>query len=107
MIPEQVSALIALVAFVDKVSSWPLGTVFFLVIVGPWLLALILAYSARKRFEVVVRMYENNVRLLERNQELAGDLKEIIIMNTQAMAQLTAAIDGSRNPRLLHQGGDG
>ncbi|MBI9092288.1 MAG: hypothetical protein JEZ12_23995 [Desulfobacterium sp.] len=34
------------------------------------------------------KMYENNVELVKRYAELAGDLKEVITLNTQTMTQL-------------------
>jgi hypothetical protein len=38
------------------------------------------------------RMYENNVELVKKSNDLAGDLKEIIIMNTQAFTKLEETI---------------
>jgi len=34
------------------------------------------------------RMYENNVKLVEQYERLAGDLREVVIMNTTAMTSL-------------------
>ena len=39
------------------------------------------------------RMYENNVKLVEGYENLAGDLKDIVILNTQTMTHLTDKID--------------
>lgn len=39
------------------------------------------------------RMYENNVELVKRYEDLAGDLKDVIILNTQAMTKLVERID--------------
>ncbi len=39
------------------------------------------------------RMYENNVILVEKQEKLSEDLKDIIIMNTQAMTHLSADIE--------------
>ena len=41
------------------------------------------------------QMYKNNVHLLERNEELSGDLKDVIIMNTKAMTTLAEKIEGN------------
>lgn len=38
------------------------------------------------------KMYENNVELVKNYQNLAGDLKDIIVMNTQAMTTLVDQI---------------
>ena len=38
------------------------------------------------------RMYENNVELVKKSNNIAEDLKEIIIMNTQAFTRLEETI---------------
>jgi len=38
------------------------------------------------------RMYENNVELVKRYSSLAEDLKEVVIMNTQAFTRLDETI---------------
>ena len=88
MSPEEISVLMALLSALNKMSGWPFGMMLFLIIVGPWLLALMIAYINKKRFEAVVKMYESNVKLVEDNEDLASDLKEVVIMNTQAMTHL-------------------
>jgi hypothetical protein len=45
-----------------------------------------------KRFEVVVKNYENNVLLVESYQRLAGELSGIIHMSTQVMTRLVEKI---------------
>lgn len=42
------------------------------------------------------QMYKNNVHLVESNELLSGDLKEIIILNTQAMTTLAGKIDSNQ-----------
>ncbi|MBW2093009.1 MAG: hypothetical protein JRI34_12915 [Deltaproteobacteria bacterium] len=39
------------------------------------------------------RMYENNVRLVEAYEPLARDLRDVVIMNTQAMTRALEAIE--------------
>lgn len=46
-----------------------------------------------KRFEEVVRNYDNNVLLVEGYQKLSNDLAGIIHMNTQVMTRLVERID--------------
>lgn len=40
----------------------------------------------------VRRMYENNVRLVEECKELASNLQNVVIMNTQAVTRLSSEI---------------
>lgn len=89
---EQIAAMSHLLTLLKALSSWPFGVAMFLFIVGPWVLAVLLFYSQRKRFETVVSMYEANVRLVEKYEQIAGDLKDVIIMNTQAITRLDEGI---------------
>ena len=56
------------------------------------MLSLIIAYSHKKRFEQVVRMYEENVKLVEKYEIVAGDLKDIVILNSQRNQKLSEDI---------------
>ena len=92
MSPEQVSILTTLLGVIQAVSSWPFGVIAFLFLIGPWLLNLFLAYFFKRRFEEVVRMYENNVSLVKNYEKVSGDLKDVIILNTQTMTTLIETI---------------
>lgn len=41
-------------------------------------------------------MYERNAHLVERHEELSGDLKDVIIMNTQAMTKLAEHVKSNQ-----------
>jgi len=90
--PEQISILTSLLAVLRALSGWPFALLFFCLIIGPWLLALLMAWSYRKRFEAVVDMYESNVRLVEKYEQTACDLKDVVILNTQTMTTLVEKI---------------
>lgn len=92
MTPEQISALMSIASFVQTLSRWPFAMLFFLMVIGPWILALIIAEGYRRRFEKVVEMYESNVKLVEKYESVATDLKDVIIMNTQVTTELGEAI---------------
>lgn len=105
MSPEQVSVLTALFSVVKALSSWPFALFFFTLVIGPWVLSIMLAWSDRKRqevaeqeskdrFESVVRMYEDNVKVVEQYEKIASELKDIIIMNTSAQTTLAEVIRG-------------
>ena len=97
MSPEQIGILTGLMSALEIMSSWPFGLLIFMVVIGPWVLAMTLAYSHKKRFESVVRMYENNVDLVKKYEDVAKDLREVVIMNTQTITRLVDRIDVGRN----------
>ena len=63
-------AIVALVTLVDKVGALPLGGILLAVVVGPWVLAFLLARGQEQRFEAIKKMYEDNVELVKQYQEL-------------------------------------
>jgi hypothetical protein len=69
-------------------SGWPFGLMLFLFLIGPWILALLIAYLQKRRFEAVVDMYEKNVSLVEKYEKVASDLKDVIILHTQTTTTL-------------------
>ncbi len=88
MTSAQLTGLAALIKAIGTISSWPFHLVLFSVIVGPWIAAFVLMSIQTKRFESVVKMYENNVMLVENYEKLATDLHDVVIMNTQIMQRL-------------------
>lgn len=97
MTPEQISILTALVSVLKTFSSWPFGIFVFCIVIGPWLMAIFITHNQsnthKKRFEEVVDMYESNVRLVEKYEAVAKDLRDVVIMNTQGWQKATDAID--------------
>jgi len=71
---------------------------------GPIGVVLILGYFAKQQIDKTLsqyrddmleqrKMYESNVELVKRTLSMADDLKDIIVMNTQAMTKLVERID--------------
>ena len=116
MTPDQIGALTAIINILDKVSGWPFGLILFLVIVGPWIAAILLAGFYQRtmdkaikmfsgRHESVVRMYESNVELVKRQEKISEDLSGIITYNTQVMTQLVEAIKSNMYCPLVREKG--
>lgn len=58
-----------------------------------------------RRFESVVRMYEDNVLLVKGYDRLAGDLTNIILLNTQINTKLVERIDNNLFCPIVKEGG--
>ena len=93
MTPQQLAILGNLLSVLKLMSGWPFGLLVFMTVVGPWVMALVLAYTQKRRFESVVSMYENNVDLAKSNQAMAQDLKDVVILNTTTITRLVDRID--------------
>jgi hypothetical protein len=78
---------------------------------GPVIVILILGYLGKLQIDKTLsqyredmleqrKMYESNVELVKQYQNLAGDLKDVITLNTRVMTQLVDRIE-----KDLHEGG--
>lgn len=63
--------------------------------------------ASEKRFEAVVRMYEDNILLVKGYERLAGDLANIIHLNTQMQTRLAEKIENNMNCPIVRDGGFG
>ncbi|MBI5634873.1 MAG: hypothetical protein HZA15_15505 [Nitrospirae bacterium] len=103
MTADQVAAITAIAAIFKQIGTWPIGTVFMVVMVGPWIVMVIVAWlqekrfvslanGHEKRFEAVVKMYEANVQLVKGYDAIAKNLQDLVIMATQTMTQVSDSV---------------
>jgi len=92
MTPQQLAGIAALIRALTSLNSWPFHLIIFSMVVGPWIAAFVLVNIQTRRFEGVVKMYENNVVLVENYEKLAKDLHDVVIMNTQIVQRLADEI---------------
>ena len=96
----EISALAALLGLLERFGPWPAAGLILTVIVGPWVMAFLLARGQERCFEAVAEMYRANAGLVGNYEKLCqiqdrreGDLRSLIMMNTQAMTRLTDALE--------------
>jgi hypothetical protein len=83
--PEQVSVITAIAAILDRIGTWPIGTLLIALAAGPWIVMIFIAWGQNKRFEAVMEMYEANVQLVKGYKSIAENLQDLVILNTQAI----------------------
>lgn len=103
MTPDHLSGLTVLLQLIERIGAWPLASLLMAAVIGPWVMAFILARGQEQRFEAMKEMYLNNAKLVEGYEKVCKteerreqDLRTIIMMNTQAMTRLTDAIQAGR-----------
>lgn len=88
---DAAAAITAICQLVEKVGTWPLASLIFLIVIGPWIMSFLVSHAQEKRFEKVTEMYKNNVKLVESYSKLAELQHDVITLNT---AKWQEAIDG-------------
>lgn len=95
MSPDQIAALTAIAAIVSKIGTWPIGSIIAAIVFGPWVIMGFIARSMEKRHAAAIKMYEDNVKLVEAYEKTAEGLQDIIILSTQTMTQVRDRIDAN------------
>ena len=73
MSPEQISALTAIAAIVSEVGTWPIGSIVVSIVLGPWIMFFFISRSMERRHTAALKMYENNVKLVEKYDKMANE----------------------------------
>ncbi len=89
MSPEQISMLTAAAAIIERVGTWPVGSIVALIILSPWLTLIIISRAMEKRQAAALQMYESNVRLVEKYEKIASEQVDTIRISTSATVELT------------------
>jgi len=82
----------AILAVIKEIGTWPLLSVFVLVVLGPWMGMWVITRGQEKRHAEVRQMYEDNVRLVRGYEKLAEGLQDIVVLSTQVMTEVRAAV---------------
>ena len=77
----------------EMVSGWPFATLILIMVIGPWVCAILLFFGHQRRFDAVVKMYEANVELVNDYKGLAVDVHDVVILNTQVLQQLVSDVE--------------
>jgi len=85
MTPEQLATMTALAGIIESIGTWPVLSIVVLVVLGPWVVNAYTSYQHQRRFEAVVKMYEDNVILVSTTQELGKGYREQLIYTTQVV----------------------
>jgi len=95
MNPEQIAIINTVALILERVGTWPVGTIFAVVVVGPWGMMYFISRAQEKRFEAVARMYENNVDLVKNYERVAKSLHDLVVLNTSSLTGVSDRIDNN------------
>lgn len=112
MTPQDLAALTALVALLEKIGTWPLITIGLLIVVGPWIAVFILNRGQEKRHAEVVKMYEDNVVLVQsydkhvnHMEDRDSELLDAFRLNTAASSGLKTFLETRPRCNILKGNG--
>ena len=85
MSPDQLQVLAAVLGIIKGLGTWPVMSLIAGMILSPWIILVFIAMNQHKRFEAVVKMYEDNVLLVEEVIELGKGYRDHLIWSTQTV----------------------
>ncbi|RJX20305.1 MAG: hypothetical protein C4563_06500 [Desulfobulbus sp.] len=98
MTPDQLSTLAAVAGLLKSIGTWPVLSIVSALVVVPWIILVWLSIiqhqrieavtrSHEVRFESVVKMYENNVLMVDEIKGLAEGYRDQLIWSTQVATE--------------------
>jgi hypothetical protein len=87
-----VTTLQVLCYLIDKIGAAPIVAILMILFFGPWAFSFLMTRDLERRFGEMKKMYTSNVKLVEDYAEVATDLRNIIVMNTQVMTTISEEI---------------
>jgi hypothetical protein len=104
MTPDQLSAVNAVATIIEKLGTLPIGSLLLLMVGGPWAAMWVVTRGQEKRFETVVKMYEDNAKLVKCYEDMTKNFQDLVIYNTQAMTQVKEQINSNLYCPLVRKG---
>lgn len=89
MTPDQIASLAQVSHVIAQIGTWPIGSLVIIVCISPWIILLLISRAMERRFDAQVKMYETNVRLVEKYEQVAGEQADTIRLSTAATTELT------------------
>ena len=87
MNPETAQAITAIASIIEKLGALPIGSIFIVIVFGPWIFSFIMNRSQEKRFDALQEMYKSNVKLVESFERLATVQNDIVTLNTSKWSE--------------------
>ncbi len=97
MSPELVAVVKAVSDILSNLGAMPLSSMMIAVVFGPWLVLMYVAWRQEKRFEAVVKMYEDNVQLVRDYQQLVQGYRSIVDGQQDLIIHTTQVLTGIKN----------
>ncbi len=99
MTPAERATLAAFTSIMEQLSTAPVGTLIVIVLLAPWLVLGVVTIYQNRRFEAVVKMYENNfiqtetvAKLADGFSEMAKGYRELVTWTTQEVTEVKQAV---------------
>jgi len=89
MTPDQISVLAKVSELIGQIGTLPIGTLLLIVVLGPYIFMFFISRAMEKRQEAALKMYETNVRLVEKYEQVADQQADTIRLATAATTELT------------------
>ena len=90
------SILSNLISIFSHVGVGPIFTIVLVVIIGPWVFAVAMAWVQGKRFDAMRQMYLNNVDLVKCYEALAKQQNDVVTLNTAEWSEVRSKIDSNQ-----------
>ncbi|MGD9809652.1 MAG: hypothetical protein AB7E76_02770 [Deferribacterales bacterium] len=99
MTPEQIAAFSAIATLLERIGTWPVGTLIVVMLISPWAILVWVTITQRKQLDEFVKsantqsaqfkqMYENNAELVKGFLRLSTDLHDTVVLNIRELTEM-------------------
>ncbi len=92
MTPDQIASLNSIVALLSQLGKAPVLAIIGIAILAPWVILTFVSIAQHRRFEAVVKMYENNFAQVENIARLAKGYRETLVWATSEATETKNAV---------------
>lgn len=97
--PDQLASFKTIADILVRLGEAPVATIIIVIILAPWIILIFVSIAQHRRFESVVRMYENNFSQVEGIRELAEGYRETLMWATsETTATKNAVVNNMHCP---------
>ncbi len=92
---DQIAIINAVATILDRLGDMPVISLLIIWFIAPWLMLLLVTYVQNRRFEAVVRMYEDNVGLVKAYQDCCSGYRELATFTIEKVSGIEKAVDNN------------
>ena len=104
MTPEQLTSLNAVLTIVSQLGTMPVVALIVVLQLAPWVVMFLTSAAQQKRFESVVKMYENNFAQVEGIKDLAQGYRETLMWATSETTATRNAVVSNMHCPIVRKG---
>jgi ABC-type glucose/galactose transport system permease subunit len=92
---EQIAVVNAVATILERMGSLPIASLVIIWFIAPWIAMLVITYIQNRRFETVVKMYEDNAGLVRAYEDCCHGYRELATFTIEKVSSVEKSIENN------------